>query len=66
MQTFYADLSAKVVEFIPNLLVALLILVGSIYLSRLLSRLLDKALNKKGADLEITRLVCQVTPGVFL
>jgi small-conductance mechanosensitive channel len=61
MQTFYADLAAKAADFLPNLLVALLILVGSLYLSRLLSGLLRKALNKKGTDLEITRLICQVT-----
>jgi small conductance mechanosensitive channel len=61
MQTFYADLATKAVDFLPNLLVALLILVGSLYLSRLLSGLLCKALNKKGTDQEITRLICQVT-----
>jgi len=61
MQTFYTDLAAKAADFLPNLLVAILILVGSIYLSRLLSGLLCKALNKKGADREITRLICQIT-----
>ncbi len=61
MQTFYTDLAAKAADLLPNLLVALLIIVGSIYLSRLLSKLLGKALKKKGADHEITQLICQVT-----
>ena len=66
METFYADLAARAADFLPNLLVALLILAGSIYISGLVSRLLCKALNKKGADQEISRLICQVTRWVIL
>jgi len=66
MQTFYDDLAVQAADFLPNLLVALLILAGSIYLSRLLSGLLCKALNKKGADQEITRLICQITRWAIL
>lgn len=66
MQTFYADLASKAVDILPNLLVALLILVGSIYLSRLLSSLLYKALNKKEVGQDVTRLISQVTRWTIL
>jgi small conductance mechanosensitive channel len=66
MQIFYQDLLAKVAEFLPNLFVALLILVGSIYLSRLLSKLLWKALENRGADQDISRLICDLTRWIIL
>jgi small conductance mechanosensitive channel len=66
MQTFYADLAVNAADFLPNLLVSLLILVGSFYLSRLLVGLLRRAFDKKGVDQELTRVICQVATWIIL
>jgi len=47
----------KLIASLPNILTAILIVVASIYLAKLLSNLLKRVLKRRGADLEVTLLL---------
>ncbi|MGD8404140.1 MAG: mechanosensitive ion channel [Anaerolineales bacterium] len=51
----------KLVAEFPNILTALLIFVGSLYLAKLLSNLLKRVLKKREADREVTILLGTIT-----
>jgi small conductance mechanosensitive channel len=61
MQTFFSNLAAKALDILPNILFAILIVIGTIYLSRFATKLVRKALKKKDADPEFTELICRLT-----
>jgi small conductance mechanosensitive channel len=61
MPEYFNQLLEKVVASLPNVLTAILILVISIYLARLLSNLLKRVLVKREADREVTLLLATIT-----
>ncbi|NOY99122.1 MAG: mechanosensitive ion channel [Chloroflexi bacterium] len=61
MDTYLNDWVAAILAFLPNLLVAVLIFLGSLYLAKLLSGLLRKVLQQRRADAEVTLLLTQLT-----
>ena len=61
MQQWWQDLIAGAGKWLPNILTALLILLGSIYLAKLLSKLVARGLKKRNADPEIALLLKQLT-----
>jgi small conductance mechanosensitive channel len=61
MQTYLDQFIEGIIAALPNLLTALLIFIASIYLARLLSRLLVNVLKRRKADPEVTRLLGQIT-----
>lgn len=60
MQTYLEQLSEDVIEAIPTLLTAILIFVASLYLGKLLSRLLVNVLERRKADPGVTNLLGQI------
>jgi small conductance mechanosensitive channel len=58
--TYISYLVQEAQAFVPKLLTALLILVLSLYLAKLLSRLLREVLERRKADHEVTLLLSQV------
>jgi len=60
MQTLFEQFMEYLVKALPNLLIALLIFIASIYLARLLSRLLVNVLKARRADPEVTGLLGQI------
>ncbi|RME90554.1 MAG: mechanosensitive ion channel family protein [Anaerolineae bacterium] len=61
METYLNDWIAKLLAFLPNLLTAVLILVASIWLARLLGNALIRVLKRRNADPEVTLLLAQIT-----
>jgi small-conductance mechanosensitive channel len=61
MQTYLEQFWENIIAGLPNLLTAVLIFIASIYLGRLLSRLLVNVLKGRKADPEVTRLLGQIT-----
>ena len=57
MPEILSEFVDKLVAEFPNILTALLIFFGSLYLARLLSDLLKKVLERRGADHEVTLLL---------
>jgi len=60
MQTYFEQFIENIIVALPNLLTAVLIFLASIYLARLLSRLLVNVLKGRNADPEVTRLLGQI------
>lgn len=52
---------AQFLAFLPNLVFAILIFLASLYLAKLVSRLLEAALKRRQASLEITALLTMTT-----
>lgn len=61
MQAFFEQMTESMIQAIPNIVTALLILIVSVYLARMLSRLLLKVLRSRKADVEVTHLLGQIT-----
>lgn len=61
MQTYFEQFIENIILALPNLLTAALIFITSVYLARLLSRLLINVLTLRKADLEVTHLLGQIT-----
>lgn len=61
MQPYFEQFSESVLAALPNLLTAALIFFASIYLGKLLSRLLVNVLKARKADPEVTKLLGQIT-----
>lgn len=61
MPEFLNPLVEQIVEAVPDILTAVLIIVGSWYLASLLSNLLKRVLTKRDADLEVTLLLVKLT-----
>lgn len=61
MQTFFSDLAAKAANLLPNILFAILIVIATIYLSKFVTRLVRKGLEKKNTDPEFRVLICRLT-----
>ncbi|MBN2386586.1 MAG: mechanosensitive ion channel family protein [Anaerolineales bacterium] len=61
MENWFRDLLDNVAAWLPNILIALLILVGSILLARLLSTLLDRTLKRHKASPEASLLLTRTT-----
>lgn len=61
MQTYFEQFMENIITALPNLLTALLILVASLYLGKLISGLLVNVLKGRKADPEVTRLLGQLT-----
>jgi small conductance mechanosensitive channel len=60
MQDYLNQFGQKALDAIPNLLTAILIFVASLYLARVLSKLLGRILEKRKADTEVTLLLTQM------
>lgn len=61
MQTYIDTFLENLIKGIPNLLTALLILVASIYLGRVLSKLLKRVLETRKAPEGVTHLLTELT-----
>ena len=61
MPEYLSQFTDGVVDQLPNILTALLIFVGSLYLGKLLSNLLKRVLKRRGADHEVTLLLATIT-----
>lgn len=61
MQSFMEKFIEGIVGGIPNLITALLILLGSLYLARFLSNIVRRVLNKRSAPAGVTNLLAQLT-----
>ena len=61
MPDYFNQFLDKVVASIPNLLTAILIFVGSLYVAKLLSNLLKSVLERREADREVTLLLATIT-----
>lgn len=61
MPDYLNQLFEQVVASLPNVFTAILILVASLYLARLLSNLLTRVLKRQEADREVTLLLAQLT-----
>lgn len=61
MQTYLEQFMESVLAALPNLLSAILIFIASIFLARLLSKLLVNVLKRRNADPGVTRLLGQIT-----
>lgn len=61
MPEYLSQFMDKLVAELPNIFTALLILVGSLYLGRLLSSLLKRVLRRREADREVTLLLATIT-----
>jgi small conductance mechanosensitive channel len=61
MPEYFNPLIEKVVDSLPNILTAILIVVAGIYLAKLLSNLLTKVLKRREADHEVTLLLATIT-----
>lgn len=61
MPEFLNLMVEQIVEAVPDILTAVLIIVGSWYLASLLSNLLKRVLTKRDADLEVTLLLVKLT-----
>ncbi len=61
MQTFFSDLAARAADLVPNILLVILIIIGSIYLSKWVTGLVRKALEKQKVEVELTLLICRIT-----
>ena len=51
----------NIVAAIPNIVTAILFFVASLYVAKLLSRLVKNILTKRNADHEVTHLLSQLT-----
>lgn len=61
METFWQNFSETFVSGIPNLLTALAIFILSLYLARILSNVLRRALQKRRAPAGVVHLLAQLT-----
>ena len=61
MPDYLNQLFEQVLASLPNVFTAILILVASLYLARLLSNLLTRVLKRQEADREVTLLLSQLT-----
>lgn len=61
MQTYFDQFIENMIKALPNVVTAILIFIASIYLAKLLSRLLVNVLKRRKADPEVTRLLGQIT-----
>jgi small-conductance mechanosensitive channel len=61
MPDFFNQLFDTLIAELPNVLIAILIFVVSLYLAGLVSNLLKRVLTKRNADREVTILLAQVT-----
>jgi len=61
MPDYFNQFLEKVVASLPNLLTAVLIFVGSLYVAQLLSNLLKGVLKRREADREVTMLLATIT-----
>ena len=61
MPDYINQFSEKVIDALPTILTAILIVVVSIYLAKLLSNLLEKVLKRREADHEVTLLLATIT-----
>jgi small-conductance mechanosensitive channel len=66
MQTFFDTFIENLIKGIPNLLTALLILLGSLYLARVLSRVFRRVLDARAAPEGVTHLLTQLTYGAVV
>lgn len=60
------ELLANFLTFLPNLVVALLIFVVSLYLAGLITKIVRRTMERRKADHEITLLVAQITRWAIL
>jgi small conductance mechanosensitive channel len=60
MTSFLTNLAEGASNLLPNILEALLILVVSLYLARLIGNLLSRVLKRREADLEVTLLLSRL------
>jgi small conductance mechanosensitive channel len=60
MQEYLDQFGQNVLSALPNLLTAILIFVASLYLARALSKLLNRILERRKADTEVTLLLTQM------
>jgi len=61
MQTYFEQLIENIIKDLPNLLTAILILVASLYVGKILSGLLVNVLARRKADPGVTHLLGQIT-----
>src|SRR6266508_1533452 len=61
MQAFFDKFMQGFITGIPNLITALLIFIGSLYLARLLSNLLRRVLTRRKAPAGVTHILAQLT-----
>jgi len=61
MKEFFDNIFTNAADWVPNILIALAIFVGSILLARIISRLLHKALTKRDGDPEVALLLSRIT-----
>ncbi|HSM72134.1 MAG TPA: mechanosensitive ion channel [Anaerolineales bacterium] len=66
METFLDTFIENLIKGIPNLLTALLILIGSLYLARVLSRVFRRVLDARDAPEGVTHLLAQLTYGAVI
>ena len=66
MQTYLDTFIENFIKGVPNLLTALLILIGSLYLARVLSRIFRRVLKKRDAPEGVTQLLGQLTYGAVV
>ena len=60
MPEYFNPYLDKIIASLPNVLTAILIVVASIYLAKLLSNLLKRVLKRREADLEVTLLLATI------
>lgn len=61
MTEYFSQLIEQIIAELPNVLIAILIFIASLYLAGLISNLLRRVLNQRNADREVTILLAQVT-----
>jgi len=61
VSTALEELLAKVIDFVPKAILAMVVLVISLYLAGLISKLVRKALEKRGVDYEVKLVMTNVT-----
>lgn len=61
MQEYFARFPEIIASALPDILAAILIIVGSYYLAKIVSNLLKKVLTQRKADTEVILLLTQVT-----
>ena len=61
MPEYFNQYLVKVIDSLPTLLTAILIVVASLYLAKLLSNLLRKMLERREVDREVTMLLATIT-----
>lgn len=59
MQEFFTQMIDQIIKSIPNIITALLILIASLYLARAISKLLQRALERRNTSLGVTNLLSQ-------